>query len=68
MLLLTTVMGMFGAFGNMNLTSWNLFLRLQFSARLTHPAPESPRPCAMITVAVCFATAGIVRAVGGGMM
>lgn len=64
----TTVIGILGAFGNMNLTSWNLFLLLQFSAKDTHPAPESPSPWAMIMVAVCFVTAGIVNAVGGGIL
>lgn len=57
-------MGIAGAFGNINLTSSNFCLRRQFSARETHPAPESPRPCAIITVAVCFLTAGIMREVG----
>jgi len=30
--------------GHMNLTSSNFCRRRQFSARDTHPAPESPRP------------------------
>jgi hypothetical protein len=64
----TTVIGIVGAFGNMNLTSSNFDLRRQFSARETHPAPLSPNPCAMMTVAVCFVTAGMVRAVGGRMV
>ena len=48
----------------MNLTSWNLDLRRQFSAKETQPAPESPRPWAIMTVAVCLVTAGMVRAEG----
>ena len=40
----TTVMGIIGAFGNMNLTSSNFCRLLQFSASDTHPAPLSPRP------------------------
>jgi hypothetical protein len=60
----TTVIGMAGAFGKINLTSSNFALRRQFSANVTHPAPLSPRPCAMITVAVCFLTAGTMRADG----
>lgn len=63
-----TEMGMAGAFGNMNLTSWNFWRRRQFSASETHPAPLSPRPWAMMTVAVCFVTAGMVRADGGGIL
>jgi hypothetical protein len=61
---LTTVIGIEGAFGNMNLTSSNLDLRLQFSANVTQPAPLSPRPWAMMTVAVCFLIAGTMRAEG----
>jgi hypothetical protein len=57
-----------GAFGNMNLTSSNFCRRLQFSAREAHPAPLSPRPWAMITVAVCFFTAGMMRAVAEGIL
>ena len=60
----TTVIGMAGAFGKINLTSSNFALRRQFSAKVTHPAPLSPKPCAMITVAVCFLTAGTMRADG----
>jgi hypothetical protein len=62
-------MGIVGALGKMNLTSSNLDRRRQFSARDTQPAPLSPRPWAMMTVAVCFLTAGIMRDVGdeGGM-
>jgi hypothetical protein len=55
------VIGMVGAFGNMNLTSSNFCLRLQFSAKETQPAPLSPKPCAMMTVAVCRFTAGMIR-------
>jgi hypothetical protein len=40
----TTVMGIVGALGNMNLTSSNFCLRRQFSANVTQPAPLSPRP------------------------
>jgi hypothetical protein len=74
---LTTVMGMLGALGtgrglegvcrdwgeneHMNFTSSNFWRRRQFSARDTQPAPESPRPWAMMTVAVCFLTAGTMR-------
>lgn len=58
----TTEIGIGGAFGNINLTSSNFCLLLQFSANDIHPAPESPSPCAMITVAVCFFTAGTTRA------
>jgi hypothetical protein len=36
---LTRVIGMLGAFGNMNLTSSNLLRRRQFSASHIHPAP-----------------------------
>lgn len=66
----TTVIGIDGALGKMNLTSSNLDRRRQFSARDTQPAPLSPRPWAMITVAVCFFTAGIMRDVGeeGGIL
>ncbi len=66
----TTVIGIAGAFGNINFTSSNFCRSLQFSASDTHPAPLSPRPCAMITVAVCFLTAGTMSAVGfpGGML
>lgn len=64
----TTVMGIVGALGKMNLTSWNLLRLRQFSAKSTHPAPLSPRPCAMITVAVCFLMAGMMSGVGGGMI
>jgi hypothetical protein len=66
--MLTTVIGIVGALGNINLTSWNLFLRRQFSANETQPAPLSPRPWAMITVAVCFVTAGMINADGGGIL
>lgn len=61
-------MGMVGALGKMNLTSSNLDRRRQFSARETQPAPLSPRPWAMIMVAVCLVTAGIMRDVGEGGM
>ena len=64
----TTEMGIGGAFGKINLTSSNFCRRRQFSASETQPAPESPRPWAIITVAVCFLTAGIMRAVGEDMM
>jgi hypothetical protein len=58
---LTTVIGIIGALGNMNLTSSNFCLRLQFSASDTQPAPESPSPWAIITVAVCLFTAGTIN-------
>ena len=32
------------------------------------PAPLSPRPCAIMTVAVCFVTAGITSVDGGGIL
>ena len=57
----TTLMGIAGAFGNMNFTSSNFCRRRQFSARKTQPAPLSPRPCAIITVAVCRLMAGMMR-------
>lgn len=57
-------MGIVGALGNMNFTSSNFCRRRQFSAREAHPAPLSPRPWAIITVAVCFFTAGMMREVG----
>lgn len=63
----TTVMGIGGAFGNMNLTSSNFCLRLQFSASPTHPAPLSPSPWAIMTVAVCLFTAGTIKALAEGM-
>jgi hypothetical protein len=63
----TAVMGMLGALGKINFTSSNFCLRRQFSASPTQPAPLSPRPWAMITVAVCRFTAGMMRAVGGGI-
>jgi hypothetical protein len=47
----------------MNFTSSNFCRRRQFSANDTQPAPLSPSPWAMITVAVCFLTAGTIRAV-----
>jgi hypothetical protein len=53
---------MFGAFGKMNLTSSNFCLRLKFCAKETQPAPESPRPWAMMTVAVCLVAAGMTSA------
>ena len=59
-------MGIVGALGKMNLTSSNLDRLRQFSARETQPAPLSPRPWAIITVAVCLLTAGLMRAVGEG--
>jgi len=59
---LTIVMGICGALGNINLTSGNFSRRRQFSAREIQPPPLSPRPWAIMTVAVCFVTAGIVRA------
>lgn len=62
------MMGIVGAFGKMNFTSSNLDLLRQFSASETQPAPLSPRPWAMMTVAVCFLTAGMMRAVGGGIL
>jgi hypothetical protein len=52
----------------MNFTSSNFCRRRQFSANDTQPAPLSPSPWAMITVAVCFLTAGTIRAVGGGIV
>lgn len=64
----TTEMGIGGALGKMNLTSSNFCLLLQFSANDIHPAPESPSPCAMITVAVCFFTAGTTRALAEDML
>lgn len=57
----TTVMGIDGALGKMNLTSSNFDLARKFCANEIQPAPESPRPWAMITVAVCFETAGTTR-------
>ena len=54
----TTVIGITGAFGKMNLVSENFERRRQFSARSIHPAPSSPKPWTKITVAVCLATAG----------
>jgi hypothetical protein len=60
-------MGMLGALGKINFTSSNFCLLRQFSASPTQPAPLSPRPWAMITVAVCRFTAGMMRAVGGGI-
>ena len=64
----TTVMGIAGALGKINFTSSNFCRRRQFSANPTQPAPLSPRPWAMITVAVCRFTAGMMRAVGGGIL
>ena len=64
----TTVIGMLGALGKINFTSSNFCRRRQFSASPTQPAPLSPRPWAMITVAVCRFTAGMMRAVGGGIL
>jgi hypothetical protein len=63
-------MGIVGALGKMNFTSSNLDRRRQFSAREAQPDPLSPRPWAIITVAVCFLTAGIIRDVGaeGGIL
>jgi hypothetical protein len=63
-------MGIVGALGKMNFTSSNFCRRRQFSARETQPAPLSPRPWAIITVAVCFLTAGTMSAVGeeGGIV
>jgi len=49
----------------MNLTSSNFWRRRQFSARETHPAPLSPRPWLIITVAVCLLTAGTMRGGAG---
>lgn len=54
----TTVIGITGAFGKINLVSENFERRRQFSARSIHPAPSSPRPWTKMTVAVCLATAG----------
>jgi hypothetical protein len=43
----TRVMGMFGAFGNMNLTSSNLLRFRQFSAKKIHPTPLKVEPISM---------------------
>jgi len=51
-------MGMTGALGKMNLTSLRFCLWRQRSTASAHPAPESPRPCAKMTVAVCRPLAG----------
>jgi hypothetical protein len=59
---------MLGAFGKMNFTSWNFCRRRQFSASDAQPAPLSPSPWAIMTVAVCLVTAGIISAVGEGIL
>lgn len=64
----TMVIGIAGALGKINFTSSNFCRRRQFSARPTQPAPLSPRPWAMITVAVCRLIAGTMSAVGGGIL
>ena len=57
----TTVMGILGAFGKMNLHSGKRLLSLQFSTTGHHPAPLSPSPWAQMTVEVCLVKAGTIK-------